>query len=261
MNVTRPRRREDPYVAEYLEIAAIQLHREGLMQSAIATLDRGFSLAKGIGSRQTAMRLGYRIVFALTESGSFDKASDWFGKVESLRRPNEYRLESANAEASLAWNVNKLDHALGIMARASSWIQRCTRYERLHFLANYSVLATECGDFHLAKDLLARGLEEVSHDSDRIFWLTHGLFTGSQLLASGEGYEAIQHFGNLRSKIEREVDQVGMCYALEWEGEALARAGNRARSEQLFRLLRTKRKEMGCRTNPRTLARIERSHV
>jgi tetratricopeptide (TPR) repeat protein len=259
MNLTRPRRRDDLYVAEYLEVAAIQLHREGLMQSAIATLERGYHLAKGVRCHQTAMRLGYRMVFALTECGMFDHAGDWFVKVDSSRRPNEYLLESANAEAALAWNANSLDQALGIMSRASSWIDRCTRYERLHFLANYSVLATECGDLHLAKDLLSRGLEEVSQNSDRIFWLTYGLFTGAQLLASGEPSEAVRHFGDLRARIEREVDQVGTCYALEWQGEALARAGDCAQSKRLFRVLQGKRRSLGCRTNPRTLARIERA--
>ncbi len=205
------------------------------------------------------MRVGYRIVFALTEAGALDEANEWFSKVDSKRDSTEYVLESANAAASLSWNANRLTEAMEIMSRAAKQIAEGARCERLHFLANYSVLASEAGDLHLAKELLARGSEEASQESDRIFWFTYGLFKGSQLLADGESSEAVRHFANLRSKVEEEVDRVGMCYALEWQGEALAQAGSSAQSNTAFRKLLTERRAIGCRTNPRTLARFARA--
>lgn len=258
MDLTRPQRNSDPHSAEFLEVAAVLQLREGAVPSAIALLLRAYRLAIRAGGHSTAMRVGHRIAFLHTEVGDFDEAATWLNRVKSQRKGKEFIVETTNAEAALAWNANELQMAMSVLATGMKNIDKCPRAERLHYLSNYAVMATEFGDLNLAQELLSRGMEEALHDGDRIFWLACGLVKGSHMLAAGSGSEAVQHFTQLKTQIEQDIDQLGICYAVEWLGEALAKTGNPDRSARYFHSLRENRKQLGCRTNPRIVARFEK---
>lgn len=261
LTITRPKRSEDPFVPEYLDILAIQSIREGDFQTGNACLARGYKLAMRTSNRQAAMRLGYRSVYALIESGFFDEAAEMLAKVEALQRANEYLVENANARATLAWNANKFELAQEQMAQVAKSIDSATRFERLHFLSNYAVFTSELGNWTLTRELQARGAEEAKRGTDKVFWFNYDLVQASEHLASGDVAEGLQFFEGLHAQAKREANPLSLCYALEWQGEAYAKLGKPAKAGQLFNKMRSTRKSIGCRTNPRTLARIERATV
>lgn len=259
--ITRPKTSDDHHFAEYCEIQGVLFVREGAILAGIRSFVRGFRQALRARNKHVATRIGYRIAFTMIEKGDFDAAELWISRLEATRRPHQFTVESTNAHAALAWNANRMDDAMEMLGKASVSMASTDHYERMHFLSNYAVLAADLGELNLADELIDQGRQEASTKLDRLFWLSRDLVIGKKLIQEGRPDLAAQHFGDLKSRIDQYVDEVGTVYALEWQAEALARTSNPTQADVVFRKVCSKRKDLGFLVNPRTRAKIAQARV
>jgi hypothetical protein len=251
LELTKSRRRTDPYSFEHQELLGTMLYESGAMDRCQEAFLRALRIATHAGRSGQTRRAQSLLLFCMLEAGDIPGAEEMLQRLTQGRQ--RFGLLEKNAKAAFQWNIGDWAGAAEMMKSCEGEVLGASRADSLHFWVNACVLGAETNDaplFHVSdafvRELLIPGRNRKAR------WLHELALQIKRSWTDPVG--AASAFDKLIPSLKEAGYNTLVLYATEARCVALARAGELFQSESGWTAVSTMRRSMGLRPTPRVRA-------
>ncbi|MBL8060714.1 MAG: hypothetical protein JNK63_08385 [Chthonomonas sp.] len=253
----RPKRLGDSFSCEYEELRGAAAFRAGQVRLARDHYLRAFKIAKRLRDPEAMARTSSQVMFHLLELGDIDQATEWLSILSSSDRADSMRLLVLNAKATFFWNNGGLSEGLATMRSAEAHLRKATRVDRIHFLANYSVLLAEANELDGSQEVIDRARSEGHPAIDLAAFFVLQMAEAESLIRSREAVRAQELLRSALINAKATQHTVAQWYLREALSEAISQQ-DPIQGQRLWLQVEKERLAECYRLTPRVLMRRRR---
>ncbi len=247
LQLTRPKRGDEPLAAEYALLQSHSAFRIGSFGEAESAAKRALRIAGRNKQSALASEIAAWMMFFSLERGALTEARRWLPEIESGNPSPAGRLFAINATVAYYWNLGEIREAVITLREGMKFVDRASRRQQLHFWSNASVFSAEAKDLRFAQEALEIAESLWIPEMDLALGKGIQLARIKVLTLAGEGAEAASLSKDEIAACHDQDFLVGGLYAAEAHAEALHAVGRTREASAVWRKSEARRGALGCR--------------